>query len=81
MTLLSLKTTLRECISRIFLHPSMLAMQTKFTCDSLTRLTIQCKCRYMFKYDTTHGPYKGHVESGSGELIVDGHHIKAFSEK
>lgn len=38
-------------------------------------------CRYMFKYDTTHGPYKGHVESGTGELIVDGHHIQSFSEK
>lgn len=38
-------------------------------------------CRYMFKYDTTHGPYKGHVESSEGALVVDGHHIQAFSEK
>jgi len=36
---------------------------------------------YMFKYDTTHGPYKGHVESGKQALIVDGHHIQSYSEK
>lgn len=36
---------------------------------------------YMFKYDTTHGPYKGHVESAPGALIVDGHNIQSFSEK
>lgn len=35
----------------------------------------------MFKYDTTHGPYKGHVESAPGALIVDGHNIQSFSEK
>ena len=38
-------------------------------------------CSYMFKYDTTHGIYRGHVESAPGELIVDGHHIQSFSEK
>ena len=38
-------------------------------------------CRYMFKYDTTHGIYKGFVESDTGKLIVDGHHIQSFSEK
>ena len=36
---------------------------------------------YTFKYDTTHGPYKGHVESGNQALIVDGHEIKSWSEK
>jgi glyceraldehyde 3-phosphate dehydrogenase len=36
---------------------------------------------YLFKYDSTHGAYKGDVSTGAGELIVDGHHIKTYSEK
>lgn len=35
----------------------------------------------MFKYDSVHGPYRGFVETGEGELIVDGHRIQSFSEK
>jgi glyceraldehyde 3-phosphate dehydrogenase len=36
---------------------------------------------HLFKYDSTYGRYEGDVSSGDGEIIVDGHHIRASSEK
>ncbi|MCA0927798.1 type I glyceraldehyde-3-phosphate dehydrogenase [Ruegeria profundi] len=32
-------------------------------------------CTYLFKYDSTFGPYPGTVESADGMLVVDGHAI------
>ncbi|KAG0054847.1 Glyceraldehyde-3-phosphate dehydrogenase 2 [Gryganskiella cystojenkinii] len=34
---------------------------------------------YMFKYDSTHGRYKGHVEAKDGHLVVDGHKITVYN--
>jgi len=36
---------------------------------------------YMFKYDSTHGRYKGEVSHENGLLVVDGQHIKVFTER
>ncbi|KAG5422363.1 GPD [Candida metapsilosis] len=36
---------------------------------------------YMFKYDSTHGRYKGEVKSEGDNLIIDGHKIKVHGEK
>ncbi|EEB05035.1 glyceraldehyde-3-phosphate dehydrogenase Tdh1 [Schizosaccharomyces japonicus yFS275] len=36
---------------------------------------------YMFKYDSTHGRYKGDVEIKDGKLVVDGHAITVFNER
>jgi len=36
---------------------------------------------YMLKYDTVHGRFKGTVEAGDGELIVNGNSIKTFGER
>lgn len=36
---------------------------------------------YMFKYDSTHGRYKGEVTSKGDTLVIDGHSIKVFGEK
>lgn len=33
---------------------------------------------YMFKYDSTHGRYKGEVHQEDGKLIVDGQAISVF---
>jgi len=35
---------------------------------------------YMFKYDSTHGPYKGDVHEEGGMLVVDGQKIHVFQE-
>jgi glyceraldehyde 3-phosphate dehydrogenase len=36
---------------------------------------------HLFKYDSTYGSYDGEVSAGEGEITVDSHAIKAFSEK
>jgi len=36
---------------------------------------------YMFKYDSTHGRYKGDVKTEGGKLVVDGHAISVFGER
>lgn len=33
---------------------------------------------YMFKYDSTHGRYKGEVHQEDGKLVVDGQAISVF---
>ncbi|TNN02745.1 hypothetical protein fugu_010232 [Takifugu bimaculatus] len=36
---------------------------------------------YMFKYDSTHGRFKGEVKAEGGKLVVDGHAITVFHER
>lgn len=36
---------------------------------------------YMFKYDSTHGKFKGEVKAEDGCLVVNGHKIAVFSER
>jgi len=36
---------------------------------------------YMFKYDSTHGQYKGSVSCEDGKLLIDGQAISVFMEK
>ncbi len=36
---------------------------------------------HLTKHDTVHGPFKGTVEVGEGEIVVNGKRIKVFSER
>jgi glyceraldehyde 3-phosphate dehydrogenase len=36
---------------------------------------------YMFKYDSTHGQYKGDVKTENGKLIIDGMEITIYNER
>lgn len=36
---------------------------------------------YMFKYDSTHGRFKGEVKAEDGHLVVNGNKIAVFSER
>jgi len=36
---------------------------------------------YMFKYDSTHGKFKGEVFGKNGNLFIDGHEIHVYAEK
>jgi glyceraldehyde 3-phosphate dehydrogenase len=36
---------------------------------------------YMFKYDSTHGRFKGHVGKEGDKLVIDGHKIAVYVEK
>jgi len=35
----------------------------------------------MFKYDSTHGRFKGDVHTEGGKLVIDGHHIDVYGER
>ena len=36
---------------------------------------------YLFKYDSTHGPFKGTVETDKDCLVINGKRIKVFTER
>jgi len=36
---------------------------------------------YMFKYDSTHGVFKGEVTKKDGKLVINGHEISVFMER
>jgi len=36
---------------------------------------------YMFKYDSTHGQFKGEVTKKDGKLVIDGHAIAVYGER
>jgi len=36
---------------------------------------------YMFKYDSTHGRFKGEIKTEGDKLVVNGHKISVFSER
>lgn len=36
---------------------------------------------YMFKYDSTHGRFKGDIHTEGGKLIIDGQHIDVYGER
>jgi glyceraldehyde 3-phosphate dehydrogenase len=36
---------------------------------------------HLFKYDSTYGTYGGEVRAGEDEIVIDGHQVKAYSEK
>lgn len=35
----------------------------------------------MFKYDSTHGRFKGDVKSEGGKLVINGHTISVYAQK
>ncbi|KAG0313944.1 hypothetical protein BGZ97_009749, partial [Linnemannia gamsii] len=48
---------------------------------ALANKKVEVVAVYMFKYDSTHGRYKGHVEAKDGHLVVDGHKIAVYDKR
>ena len=57
------------------LHPESLEVA------AVNDLTDAKTNAHLYKYDTNYGPYRGTVEANNGDLVVDGHTIKVFSER
>lgn len=55
-----------------FPHLNLVAINDLVPADNLA---------YLLKYDSTHGPFKGTIESDANHLIVNGKKIVALSEK
>jgi len=36
---------------------------------------------YMFKYDSTHGQFRGNVEAKDGKLIINGHEVAVYAKR
>ncbi len=52
---------------------TMLVARTCFDCWTAS-------CRYMFKYDSTHGVFKGDIKGGNEGLFINGKKIASYSK-
>jgi glyceraldehyde 3-phosphate dehydrogenase (phosphorylating) len=66
------RQTLRAVLER---HPDELEVV------ALNDLAPSATNAHLFRYDSTYGRFEGTVEEGDGEMVVNGHHIKTYSEK
>ena len=66
------RQTLKAILER---HPSELEVA------AINDLAPTATNAHLFKHDSTYGTYPGEVSSGEGQITVDGHQIKAFSER
>jgi glyceraldehyde 3-phosphate dehydrogenase len=66
------RQTLRAVLER---HPDELEVV------ALNDLAPTATNAHLFRYDSTYGRYPGEVDATESEIVVDGHPIRAFSEK
>jgi glyceraldehyde 3-phosphate dehydrogenase len=66
------RQTLRAVLER---HPDELEVV------ALNDLAPSATNAHLFRYDSTYGRFDGTVEEGDGEIVVNGHHIRTYSEK
>ena len=66
------RQTLKAILER---HPDMLEVV------AINDLAPTATNAHLFKYDSTYGRYPGEVSAGDGQITVDGHAIRAFSER
>ncbi|KAG1441407.1 hypothetical protein G6F56_011499 [Rhizopus delemar] len=67
-------------IGRIVLRASLNNPKVNIVAINDPFITIEYMV-YMFKYDSTHGRFKGHVEEKDGKLVVNGQEISVYSER
>ena len=65
------RQTLKAILER---HPELEVVAVNDLADTKTNA-------HLFKYDSTYGRHHGEVTAGEGEIRVDGHQIKAVSER
>ncbi|GAA5797049.1 glyceraldehyde-3-phosphate dehydrogenase 3 [Helicostylum pulchrum] len=67
-------------IGRIVLRASLENPQVKVVAINDPFIDLEYMV-YMFKYDSTHGRFKGTVEKKDGKLVVNGHEISVHAER
>ena len=59
---------------------SMILSLISSTCKVQLKMMTDCRV-YMFKYDSTHGRFKGDVHTEGGKLVIDGQVIDVYGER
>jgi len=67
-------------IGRLVMRASLLNKEVSVVCINEPFMDLDYMI-YMFKYDSTHGRFKGDVHAEGGKLVIDGHHITISAEK
>jgi len=65
-------------IGRLVLRASLKHPETKVVAINDPFMNLDYLV-YLFKYDSTHGQYKGTVEAKNGKLVIDGHEIAFYA--
>ena len=68
-------------IGRLVTRATMERYPEKIEVAAVNDLTDDKTNAHLFKYDTSYGVYQGQVEASNGDLVIDGHNIKVFSER
>lgn len=67
----------RTLSSRLSMIPSLISS----TCTVQLQSMVTDSRVYMFKYDSTHGRFKGDVHTEGGKLVIDGQVIDVYGER
>ena len=68
-------------IGRLVTRAILARYPDKLQVAAVNDLTDAKTNAHLFKYDTNYGVYQGQVEARDGDLVVDGHSIRVFSER
>lgn len=67
-------------IGRLVLRASLEHKEVQVVCVNDPFMDLEYMV-YMFKYDSTHGQFKGEVSTKDGKLVINGHEITVSAEK
>jgi len=67
-------------IGRLVMRASLAHKEVEIVCINEPFMDLDYMV-YMFKYDSTHGRFKGDVHGENGQLVIDGHHIHIAADK
>lgn len=65
------------CLSKRCAHSLVTFSDSQSSCTACLFPTL---CRYMFKYDSTHGKYDGDVVGSAEGLFINGKKIASYSK-
>ena len=57
------------------------AQSAPFEIVAVNDITEPATLAHLLRYDSVYGPFPGTVEVGDGELLIDGHPVRALAEK
>jgi glyceraldehyde 3-phosphate dehydrogenase len=68
-------------IGRLVTRATLALYPNQLEVAAVNDLTDAKTNAHLFKYDTNFGVYPGHVEAQNGDLLIDDHSVRVFSER